>query len=111
MLRGLSGPCRRFRFPRGGIGQPRLHPGLTAKRIIDCVGRRLRELDPQRWGSVPITFNTHFRDEGGALDVHTCAHIHDALEREFGIEIKDRYLLVADVQTAFYVVNEHHEAV
>lgn len=86
-------------------------PGLTAKRIIDCVGRRLREVDPQRWGSVPITFNTHFRDEGGALDTRTCANIHDALEREFGIEIKDRYILIGDVQAAFYVINEHHDAI
>jgi hypothetical protein len=31
-------------------------PGITAKRIIDVVGKRLREIDPIRWDSVPITF-------------------------------------------------------
>ena len=33
-------------------------PGLTAKRIINVVGKRLREIDPLRWNSVPITFKT-----------------------------------------------------
>ena len=86
-------------------------PGLVAKRIIDCVGTRLRDIDPQRWEGVPITFKTHFRDEGGYTDIHTCIHIHDALEREFGFDIKDKKILVSDIETAFYVVINGHDTV
>jgi hypothetical protein len=62
------------------------------------------KVDPGRWEAVPITFKTNFRDENGYSDVYTSIHIHDALEREFGIDIKDRHVLVTDVETAFYVV-------
>jgi hypothetical protein len=34
---------------------------------------------------VPFSFNTHWRDEGGYLDVDTSIQVHEALEREFGI--------------------------
>lgn len=40
-----------------------LKPGVTARRIIKVVGEKLREIDPLRWETVPITFKTHFRDE------------------------------------------------
>ena len=86
-------------------------PGPTAKRLINCVGTRLREIDPQRWEGVPVTFKTHFRDEGGYTDIHTCIHIHDALEREFGFDIKDKKILVSDIETAFYVVINGHDTV
>ena len=82
---------------------------MTAKRIINCVGERLRKVDPGRWETVPITFKTHFRDENGFADVTTSIHVHDALEREFGIEIKDKFVLVTDIETAFYVVLQHHD--
>jgi acyl carrier protein len=87
-----------------------MKPGLTAKRIVKVIGERLRRVDPGRWETVPITFKTHFRDENGYADIATAIHIHDALEREFGIDIKDRQILVTDVETAFYVVMQHHEA-
>ena len=86
-------------------------PGLVAKRIIDCVGTRLRQLDPQRWNSVPITFNTHFRDEAGYTDIHTSIHVHDALEKEFGIDVNDKKILIADVETAFFVVIKGHDSI
>jgi len=82
---------------------------VTAKRIIKVIGERLRQYDPARWENVPITFKTHFRDENGYSDVATSIHIHDALEREFGIDVKDRLALVTDVQTAFYIVMSHHD--
>jgi hypothetical protein len=44
-------------------------------------------------------------------DIETCVHVHDALEREFGIEVKDRYILITDIETAFHVVNHHHDAI
>ncbi len=86
------------------------NPGLTAKRIIDCVGTRLRELDPLRWDTVPITFKTTFRDASGYIDLRTIINVHDALEREFMIEIKDKHLLVTDIETAYYVVTQHHDS-
>lgn len=53
---------------------------------------------------------THFRDEGGYSDVEACIHVHDALEKEFGIEIKDRAVLITDISMAFYIVTMHHDA-
>ena len=93
------------------IGMVSANPGVTARRIIDCVGKRLREIDPLRWENVPITFMTHFRDEAGFSDIRTCIQIHDALEKEFTIEINDRATLISDIETAFYVVNQHHESI
>jgi acyl carrier protein len=44
------------------------------------------------------------------VDVATCIHVHDALEKEFGIEVKDRAFLVSSIETAFYIVNIHHDS-
>ncbi len=85
-------------------------PGLTAKRIIRVVGERLRKIDPARWETVPITFKTHWRSENGYCDVSTSIHIHDALEKEFSMDIKDRCILITDVETAFYTIMQHHDA-
>ena len=60
---------------------------------------------------VPISFNTHFRDEGGFIDVETAIQVHEALEREFGIQIKDRNILITDIETAYYVITQHHDAI
>ena len=54
---------------------------------------------------------THWRDEGGYIDVETSTQVHEALEREFGIDIKDRHVLISDVEQAFHVVMQHHDAV
>lgn len=59
---------------------------------------------------VPISFNTHWRDEGGRVDVATCVHISEALEKEFGIDVKDRHVLVTDIEMAYYVVTQSHDA-
>jgi len=82
---------------------------MTAKRIIKCVGERLRKFDAGRWESVPITFKTHFRDEDGYADIATSVHVHEALEIEFGIEVKDKLVLITDIETAFYIVTSHHD--
>ena len=94
-----------------------MQPGLTAKRIIKCIHQRLNQVDPERWNvisifikGVPISFNTHWRDEGGYADIDTSVQIHEALEREFGIEVKDRNILITDVETAYYVVTQHHDS-
>lgn len=80
-------------------------PGITAKRIIDCVGKRLRELDPLRWENVPITFKTSFLNDSGETDLRTAIHVHDALEREFNIDILDKHFLCASIEECFYIVN------
>jgi hypothetical protein len=59
---------------------------------------------------VPISFNTHWRDEGGFIDIETCVHVHEAIEREFGIEVRDRHVLISDIETAYYVVTQHHDS-
>jgi hypothetical protein len=81
------------------------------------VHNKLNEVDPERWNvllplmqGVPISFNTHWRDEGGYIDIETCVHVHEAIEHEFGIDVRDRHVLISDVETAFYVVTQHHDA-
>lgn len=71
----------------------------------------MRKEDPQRWETVPITFKTNFRDENGYADIRTSIYIHDALEKEFLIDIKDRNFLVTDVEGAYFVVTQHHDAI
>lgn len=59
---------------------------------------------------VPISFQTHWRDEGGYMDLDTCIQVHEALEREFGFEVKDKNFLIEDVSQAYHIVTQHHEA-
>lgn len=106
----LATPKRAYFFAEPKPDLIAKNPGVTARRIIDCVGKRLRYVDPLRWNSVPITFKTHFRDGDGNADIRTCMHIHEAIEREFKVEIKDRHVLITDIETAFYVVSQHHDA-
>ena len=73
-------------------------PGITAKRIIDVVGQRLRDIDPIRWSSVPITFQTKFETDNGEIDLRTVINIHDALEKEFHIDIFDKHTLCTDIE-------------
>lgn len=54
---------------------------------------------------------THWRDEGGYIDVETSVQVHEAIEREFGIDIKDRHVLISDVEQAFHIVMQHHDSV
>jgi|688.fasta_scaffold1162667_1 hypothetical protein len=37
-------------------------------------------------------------------------HIHEALEKEFNIDVKDKVTLVTDVEIAYYVVMKSHGA-
>ena len=78
--------------------------------MIKCIGEKLREKDPLRWDSIPITFGTNFRNSNGQMDIRTAIYIHDALEKEFLIEIKDRCMLISDMEEAYYVVKEHHDS-
>ena len=47
-------------------------PGVVAKRLIKCIGERLRKVDPDRWEGVPISFKTNWSNEGGYVDIATC---------------------------------------
>ena len=44
------------------------------------------------------------------VDLRTVINIHDALEMEFGIEIKDRQTLISDIAMAFYIVTSHEDS-
>jgi hypothetical protein len=37
-------------------------------------------------------------------------HIHEALEKEFNIDVKDKVTLVTDVEIAYYIVMKSHGA-
>ena len=83
---------------------------MTAKRIVDVVGKRLREIDPLRWESVPVTMRTRFTNDEGSYDMRTIVHVHDALEREFNIDILDKHDLCLSIEDCFVLVNQHHDA-
>lgn len=84
-------------------------PGLTAKRLIQCVGDRLRQVDPQRWESVPITWETKWTDANGYTDIRTSVMVHDAIEQEFGIEINDKRILCTDFKMAWYTLGNSED--
>lgn len=73
---------------------------------------RPRKMERILWNTqgVPISFNTHWRDEGGYADIETSIQVHEALEKEFGIDVKDRNILITDIESAFYVVTQHHDS-
>ncbi len=57
----------------------------------------MRHIDPNRWDGVPITFKTHWNNENDDMDIKTCVLVHDAIEREFNIDIDDRKYLLQSV--------------
>lgn len=59
---------------------------------------------------VPFSFQTHWRDEAGFADIEASIQVHEALEHEFGIEVKDRNILIQDVEMAYYVITQHHDS-
>ena len=46
------------------------------------------------------------KDTGAVAD-----SLHDAIEKEFGIDIRDRGILITDIETAFYIVMMHHDSI
>jgi len=59
--------ARSYQLPAGEYGNLATKPGIVAKRLINCIGKRLREVEPERWESVPITWQTIFHDEDGRI--------------------------------------------
>ena len=103
--------ARSFYYP----GEHHVHlqqePHVLAKRIVKICGDRLRETDPHRWEGVPITFKTHWNNEAEKFDIRTCIQIHEAIEREFNIDIDDRKYLLQSVQDVFHFIMSVHAAV
>lgn len=76
--------------------------------MINAVGKRLRETDPLRWEGVPITFKTSWMINGDP-DIRTCCHVHDALEREFNVDVDDKRILLSSVSDCFdHIMSCHH---
>ena len=102
---------RGFYYP----GQHHVHlqqePHVLAKRIIRVCGDRLREIDANRWDGVPITFKTHWNNENENMDIKTCVLMHDAIEREFNVDIDDRKMLLQSVQDVFHYIMSMHAAI
>jgi hypothetical protein len=78
---------------------------IFARRVVSCIRERLMAYDPQRWSGVEISYHTNWLRPNGKVDVATCIQIHEALEKEFKIEILDTRCLVTDVSTACSIVS------
>ncbi len=68
-------------------------------------------MDPNRWEGVPITYKTSWNSEADMIDVKSCVLIHDALEREFNIDIDDRRNLLNSVEACFQFLMGVHAAI
>ena len=84
---------------------------MLAKRIIKCVGDRLRHVDAKRWDGVPVTLKTNWNSESYTIDIKTCVVIHDALGREFNNDIDERKVLLQSVQDCFHFLISMHAAI
>ena len=109
MQQGLM--TRGFYYPDANHHHLNQEPHVLAKRIIKCVGERLRHMDPNRWEGVPVTYKTNWNSENDEICVKTCILIHDALEREFNIDIDDRKHLLVSVEDCFHFLMSVHAAV
>jgi hypothetical protein len=54
---------------------------------------------------------TNWLRPNGKVDVATCIQVHEALEREFKIEIMDTRVLITDIATACSIVSGDENAV
>ena len=104
-IRSFSNP-EAFRFPTTHTFEvtPE-NTELFVKRVIKCIRTRLVEYDPQRWEDVQISYESHWLRPNGRVDVATCIQVHEALEKEFKVEIMDTRTLIYDVPTACAIVS------
>ena len=42
--------------------------------------------------------------------MRTVIHVHEALEKEFHIDIIDKHFLCTSIENCFYIVNQHHDS-
>ena len=78
---------------------------LFVRRVIKCVRERLVSYDPQRWRDVEFSYESHWFRPNGKVDIATCVQVHEALEKEFKIEIIDARVLICDIPTACATVS------
>ena len=102
---------RGFYYPDANHHHLNQEPHVLAKRIIKVVGERLRQMDPNRWEGVPVTYKTNWNSENDEICVKTCILIHAAIEREFNIDIDDRKHLLISVEDCFQFVMSLHTAI
>lgn len=105
-LRRFTQAPESFRFPPSSYFHIEPATSLVlARRVIMCIRERLLEYDPERWRGVEITYGSHWNRMNGKVDVATCIQIHEALEKEFKIDILDQRVLITDIQTACAIVS------
>jgi hypothetical protein len=68
--------------------------------------------DPHRWDGVPITYETAWIPEDTPwIDVRTSILVHDAIEKEFNIDIEDRKMLLRNIKDTVTFIIEAHQAI
>jgi len=62
---------------------------------------------------VPITYQTVFNiyNDHGSRDIPLAINIHDALEREFNIEVDDKKILLNSVEECVKFILEDHKSI
>jgi hypothetical protein len=104
-IRQFSNP-ETFRFPKAHTFEVTAETTeLFVRRVLRCVRERLVEYDPQRWKDVEFSFETHWLTPNGKVDIATCIQVHEALEKEFKIEIMDNRVLISDIASACSTVS------
>ena len=125
-------PCTAFVGARLiPVGQPEIAAGtllirggtIAAVGPVDAVSipADATRVDASGLVIMPGLVDTHSHVGGGQggdasgpvqpdVRILDSINIHDALEREFKMEIKDRNILITDVETAYYVVGQHHDS-
>jgi hypothetical protein len=89
---------------------------LSLRRQTQTVSSTARQIliefsiDHQRWDGIPVTYKTNWYDAGGINDIRTCVLIHDAIEREFNIDIDDRKILLQSIEDCFNFIMANHNA-
>ena len=82
---------------------------INFKNISKIISYRT---DPHRWDGVPVTFETRWNEEDTPMiDVRTAILVHDALEKEFNIDIDDKKILMGSVKEAVNFILEAHTAI
>merc|ERR1711976_601484 len=97
-----------FQEDRHGAGDAQ----IVAKRVIKLVGQTLREYDPERWESVPITYETQWNNpDFPYVNIRQSILIHDAIEKEFNVDVDDKKILMSSVKEVVGFILENHAAV
>lgn len=84
---------------------------VFVRRVIKCVRERLVKYDPQRWQDVEFSYESHWLRPNEQVDVATCIQVHEALEKEFKVEIMDARVLITDIPTACAIVSGYESLI